>query len=192
MRLLWAFVCFGQLAHHNYFRIMEIQENIVNKVAQSGLVTLDPAAFYPEGDRAVYDIKDNLFMGLMLREKDFREFVKTHDWSQYNGKNVAVTCTADAIVPAWAYMLLANKLAPFAREVVFGNEDVLETVLFEKSIAKMDVEQYRDQRIVLKGCGDIPVPVSAYVELTKKLTPVVKSLMFGEPCSTVPIYKKKD
>jgi hypothetical protein len=171
---------------------MEIQENIVNKVAQSGLVTLDPAAFYPEGERAVYDIKDNLFMGLMLREKDFREFVKTHDWSQYNGKNVAVTCTADAIVPAWAYMLLANKLAPFAREVVFGNEDVLETVLFEKSIAKMDVEQYRDQRIVLKGCGDIPVPVSAYVELTKKLTPVVKSLMFGEPCSTVPIYKKKD
>ena len=131
-------------------------------------------------------------MGLMLREKDFREFVKTHDWSQYNGKNVAVTCTADAIVPVWAYMLLANKLAPFAREVVFGNEDVLETVLFEKSIAKMDVEQYRDQRIVLKGCGDIPVPVSAYVELTKKLTPVVKSLMFGEPCSTVPIYKKKD
>ncbi len=171
---------------------MEIQENIVNKVAQSGLVTLDPAAFYPEGERAVYDIKDNLFMGLMLREKDFREFVKTHDWSQYNGKNVAVTCTADAIVPAWAYMLLANKLAHFAREVVFGNEDVLETVLFEKSIAKMDVEQYRDQRIVLKGCGDIPVPVSAYVELTKKLTPVVKSLMFGEPCSTVPIYKKKD
>jgi hypothetical protein len=171
---------------------MEIQENIVNKVAQSGLVTLDPAAFYPEGDRAVYDIKDNLFMGLMLREKDFREFVKTHDWSQYNGKNVAVTCTADAIVPAWAYMLLANKLAPFAREVVFGNEDVLETVLFEKSIAKIDIEQYRDQRIVIKGCGDIPVPVSAYVELTKKLTPVVKSLMFGEPCSTVPIYKKKD
>jgi hypothetical protein len=171
---------------------MEIQENIVNKVAQSGLVTLDPAAFYPEGDRAVYDIKDNLFMGLMLREKDFREFVKTHDWSQYNGKNVAVTCTADAIVPAWAYMLLANKLAPFAREVVFGNEEVLETVLFEKSIAKMDIEQYRDQRIVIKGCGDIPVPVSAYVELTKKLTPVVKSLMFGEPCSTVPIYKKKD
>jgi hypothetical protein len=171
---------------------MEIQENIINKVAQSGLVTLDPAAFYPEGERVVYDIKDNLFQGLILREKDFREFVKTYDWSQYEGKNVAVTCTADAIVPAWAYMLLANRLAPYAREVVFGNEDVLETVLFVKNIANMDVEQYRDQRLVIKGCGDVQVPVSAYVELTKKLTPVVKSLMFGEPCSTVPIYKKKD
>ena len=171
---------------------MEIQENFVNKVAQSGLVTLDPAVFYPEGERVVYDIKDNLFQGLMLREKDFREFVKGHNWAQYNGKNVAVYCSADAIVPAWAYMLLANRLAPYAREVVFGDADVLETVLFVKGIAKLNVEDYRDQRIVIKGCGDVPVPVSAYVELTKKLTPVVKSLMFGEPCSTVPIYKKKD
>ena len=171
---------------------MEIQENIINKVAQSGLTTLDPAGFYPVGDRVVYDIKDNLYMGLILREKDFREFVKAHNWAQYQDKFVAVTCTADAIVPAWAYMLLANRLAPYAREVVFGGAEVLETVLFVKSIAKLDVEQYRDQRIVIKGCGDVPVPVSAYVELTKKLTPVVKSLMFGEPCSTVPIYKKKE
>jgi hypothetical protein len=171
---------------------MDIQENIINKVAQSGLVTLDPAAFYPDGDRTVYDIKDNLFQGLILREKDFREFVKMHDWSQYAGKNVAVTCTADAIVPAWAYMLLANRMAPYAREVVFGDLEVLETVLFIKNIANMDLEQYRGQRIVIKGCGDVPVPVAAYVELTKKLTPVVKSIMFGEPCSTVPIYKKKD
>jgi hypothetical protein len=171
---------------------MEIQENIINKVAQSGLVTLDPAQFYAPGERVVYDIKDNLFHGLMLREKDFREFVKTHDWAQYEGKNVAVTCSADAIVPAWAYMLLANRLAPYAREVVFGDAEVLETVLFVKEIARMDPEQYRDQRLVIKGCGDIPVPVSAYVELTKKLTPVTKSLMFGEPCSTVPIYKRKD
>ncbi|MDB5285282.1 MAG: hypothetical protein JWR05_231 [Mucilaginibacter sp.] len=171
---------------------MEIQENIINKVAQSGLVTLDPAQFYAPGERVVYDITDNLFHGLMLREKDFREFVKTHDWAQYEGKNVAVTCTADAIVPAWAYMLLANRLAPYAREVVFGDAEVLETVLFVKEISRLDVEQYRDQRLVIKGCGDIPVPVSAYVELTKKLTPVAKSLMFGEPCSTVPIYKRKD
>jgi hypothetical protein len=171
---------------------MDIQENIVNKVALSGLVTLDPAQFYPEGTRVVYDIKDNLFHGLILREKDFREFVKEHDWAQYQDKYVAVTCTADAIVPAWAYMLLANRLAPFAKEVVFGDADVLETVLFVKSIAKMDAAQYSGQRLVIKGCGDVPVPVSAYVELTKKLTPVVKSLMFGEPCSTVPIYKKKD
>jgi hypothetical protein len=171
---------------------MEIQENIINKVAQSGLVTLDPAQFYAPGERVVYDITDNLFHGLMLREKDFREFVKTHDWAQYEGKNIAVTCTADAIVPAWAYMLLANRLAPYAREVVFGDAEVLETVLFVKEISRLDVEQYRDQRLVIKGCGDIPVPVSAYVELTKKLTPVAKSLMFGEPCSTVPIYKRKD
>jgi hypothetical protein len=140
----------------------------------------------------VYDIKDNLFHGLMLREKDFREFVKTHDWAQYQDKNVAVTCTADAIVPAWAYMLLANRLAPYARQVVFGDAEVLETVLFVKEVAALDVEQYRDQRVVIKGCGDVPVPVSAYVELTQRLTPVAKSLMFGEPCSTVPIYKRKD
>jgi hypothetical protein len=171
---------------------MEIQENIVNKVAQSGLVTIDPAVFYPSGDRVVYDIKDNLYMELILREKDFREFVKTHDWTQYLDKCVALTCSADAIVPAWAYMLLANKMAPYAAEIVFGDAAVLETVLFEKSIANMDVEQYAGQRVVIKGCGDTPVPVSAYVTLTKILTPVVKSLMFGEPCSTVPIYKKKD
>ena len=171
---------------------MDIQENIINKVAQSGLVTLDPASFYPQGERVLYDIKDNLYMELILREKDFREFVKAHDWAQYAGKNIAITCTADAIVPAWAYMLIANKLAPHAAEVVFGDESVLETVLFEKAIAKADLEQYRDQRIVLKGCGDTPVPTSAYVELTKKLTPIAKSLMFGEPCSTVPIYKRKD
>ncbi|HZY39993.1 MAG TPA: DUF2480 family protein [Mucilaginibacter sp.] len=171
---------------------MEIQETIINKVAMSGLVTLDPAQFYPAGERVVYDIKGNLFQGLILREKDFREFVKAHDWLQYQDKFVAVTCTADAIVPAWAYVLLANKLAPYARDVVFGDEAVLETVLFLKNIANLETEQYRDQRVVLKGCGDVEVPVSAYVELAKKLTPVVKSLMFGEPCSTVPIYKKKE
>src|SRR5437879_2593545 len=147
---------------------MDIQENIVNKVAQSGLVTVDPAAFYPPGDRVIYDIKDNLYMELILREKDFREFVKTHDWTQYQDKNVAITCTADAIVPAWAYMLIANRLAPYAREVVFGDAAVLETVLFAKTMAAIDPEQYRDQRIVIKGCGDTEVPVSAYVELTRR------------------------
>lgn len=171
---------------------MDIQENIINKVAQSGLITLDPAAFYPKGVRLIYDIKDNLYQGLILREKDFREFVKEHDWAQYTGKNVGITCSADAIVPAWAYMLIANRMAPYANEIVFGDAGVLETVLFEKAMTGLDVEQYRDQRIVIKGCGDTEVPVSAYVELTKKLTPVVKSIMFGEPCSTVPIYKRKD
>ncbi len=171
--------------------IMEIQENIINKVAQSGLVTLDPANFYAQGERVVYDIKDNLFHGLILKEKDFREFVKEHDWSQYQDKYVAVTCTADAIVPAWAYMLLANRMAPYAKDVVFGDAEVLETVLFAKALAAFDAEQYRDQRVVIKGCGDVPVPVSAYVALTQKLTPVAKSIMYGEPCSTVPIFKRK-
>jgi hypothetical protein len=171
---------------------MDIQENIINKVAQSGLITLDPAEFYQPGERVIYDIKDNLFQGLILREKDFREFIKEHDWTQYQDKNVGIICSADAIVPAWAYMLLANRMAPYARDIVFGNEDILETVLFDKAIEKLNVEQYRDQRMVIKGCGDVPVPVSAYVALTKKLTPVVKSLMFGEPCSTVPLYKRKD
>lgn len=171
---------------------MDIQETIINKVANSGLVTLDPADFYIEGERVVYDIKDNLFQGLILREKDFREFVKGHDWQQYKDKYVAITCSADAIVPAWAFMLLANKISPYAAEVVFGDADALETVLFKKGISVMDVEKYRDQRLVIKGCGETPIPVSVYVELTQKLTPVVKSLMFGEPCSTVPIYKRKD
>jgi hypothetical protein len=171
---------------------MDIQENIVNKVAASGLITLDPADLYVKGERVIYDIKDNLFHGLILKEKDFREFVKEYNWAQYKDKIVGIICSADAIVPAWAYMLLANKMAPFAKDVVFGSGEALETILFEKAIEALEVEQYRDQRVVIKGCGDIPVPVAAYVSLAKKLTPVVKSLMFGEPCSTVPIYKKKD
>ncbi|MGI4749160.1 MAG: DUF2480 family protein [Janthinobacterium lividum] len=171
---------------------MDIQENIVNKVAQSGLVTFDPASLYSVGERILYDIKDNLFMGLMLREKDFREFIKQHDWQQYQDKFVAVTCSADAIVPTWAYMLLANKLASIAQKVVFGGLDLLETVLYEEAISQMDLEKFRDQRVVIKGCGDITVPESAYVSLTFRLTSVVKSILYGEPCSTVPVYKRKE
>ncbi|MBB5622374.1 hypothetical protein HDE69_003449 [Pedobacter cryoconitis] len=171
---------------------MDIQENIVNKVASSGLVTFNLELYYDQGERVVYDIKENLFHGLMLREKDFREFIKTHDWASYTGKNVAVICSADAIVPTWAYMLLANKLKPFANEVVFGGLDTLEAVLFSKALAKVDLSVYQDARVVVKGCADIDVPVSAYVEITSLLTPVVKSIMYGEPCSTVPIFKRKD
>ncbi len=171
---------------------MDIQENIINKVAQSGLVSFDPAELYPEGERFLYDIKDNLFHGLMLREKDFREFVKEHDWSQYAGKHVAITCSTDAIVPTWAYMLLSTKLSPYARTIFFGNLQELESVLFKQAIDRLDLERFRDQRVVIKGCGDIPVPVSAYVALTSHLNGVVKSLMYGEPCSTVPVFKRKD
>ncbi|WP_367864746.1 DUF2480 family protein [Pedobacter sp. WC2423] len=171
---------------------MDIQENIVNKVASSGLVTFNLELYYDQGERVVYDIKENLFHGLMLREKDFREFIKAHDWASYTGKNVAVICSADAIVPTWAYMLLANKLKPFANEVVFGGLDTLEAVLFSKALAKVDLSVYQDARVVVKGCADIDVPVSAYVEITSLLTPVVRSIMYGEPCSTVPIFKRKD
>ena len=171
---------------------MQIQENIVNKVAQSGLISVDLADLYPQGERVLYDIKENLFHGLMLREKDFREFVKEHNWSAYTGKHIGIICSADAIVPTWAYMLLANKLAPFVASVVFGDLETLETVLFQQELNKLDVETYRDQRIVIKGCGDIAVPTSAFVQITSKLTGVAKSIMYGEPCSTVPIYKRKD
>ncbi|RYG09297.1 MAG: DUF2480 family protein, partial [Chitinophagaceae bacterium] len=164
---------------------MEIQENFVNKVANSGLITLNLEDYYQHGERVAYDIKDNLFQGLILREKDFRAFVKEHDWSQYTDKNVAVYCSADAIVPTWAYMLLANKLAPYANEVVFGTLETLEAVLFSKALNKIDINTFAGERIVVKGCADFNVPVAAYVEITNLLTPVVKSIMYGEPCSTV-------
>jgi hypothetical protein len=171
---------------------MDIQENIINKVALSGLVSFDLADLHPKGERVIYDIKDNLFQGLMLREKDFREFVKTHDWQSYEGKNVAIICSADAIVPTWAYMLIASKLANVANYFVFGNLEILETSMYLSAIEKLDMEQYRDQRLVIKGCGDIPVPTAAYTAITAKLMNVSKGVMYGEPCSTVPIYKRKD
>lgn len=171
---------------------MDIQVNFNNKVAESSLISLDLATYYPVGDRVLFDIKDQLFQGLMLREKDFRAFVKEHDWSFYQGKHVAVHCSADAIVPTWAYMLVASKLGPYAQSIVFGNLSTLEHTLFDRALANIPLENYRDQRIVVKGCGDIPVPESAYVTLTAKLTSVAKSVFFGEPCSTVPVYKRKD
>lgn len=170
---------------------MNIQETIVNKVAQSGLLTVDLANFSPQGERVVYDIKDNLFQGLILREKDFREFVKTHDWQQYQDKYVAITCSADAIVPTWAYMLLANQLQPYAEDIVFGDLAALETILYERALEKLDMERYRDQRVVVKGCGDIEIPESAFVKFTTMLSKVAKSIMYGEPCSTVPVFKRK-
>jgi hypothetical protein len=130
-------------------------------------------------------------MGLMLKEKEFRAFVKDHDWTQYQGQLLAIGCSNDAIVPTWAYMLMANKLSGIAKLVVFGSLSVLEDVWFVKQIDALDLSQYADQKIVVKGCSHVPVPVSAYVYLTEKLTPLVQSLMFGEPCSTVPLYKRK-
>ena len=164
--------------------------DITNKVSTSGLITIDPADFYIEGERVLFDVKSLLVEEFLLREKDFREFVKNNDWSLYKGKFVAITCSNDAIVPVWAYMLLASALQPYAAEIVFGTIEDLESILFSKQLSRLPVEEYRDQRIVIKGCGDVSVPVSAYMELTRILKPIVKSIMYGEPCSTVPVYKK--
>lgn len=170
---------------------MEIQETIVNRVAASGLITIDPATYYPEGERVIYDIKNNLFQGLILREKDFRAFLKEHDFSLYEGKFVGIICSADAIVPTWAYMLLASHMEPYAKKVVFGDTDTLETVLYLEALDAVDFEQFRDKRVIVKGCADVPVPSAGYVELTNRLRKVARSIMFGEACSTVPVYKRK-
>lgn len=165
-------------------------EEIVNKVAQSGIITINLEEFYDDSPRVLFDLKPMLFQELILKEKDFREYIKTEDWSVYKNNYVALTCTADAIVPTWAYMLLTLRLQPFAKKIVFGNMETLETILFHEKISKMDMNPYRDARVVIKGCGNKPVPVSAYVALTEKLKPIAKSIMYGEPCSTVPLYKK--
>lgn len=164
---------------------------IINRVANSGLITLDLEEYYHPGERVVYDLKDNLFMGLILKEKDFRAFLKECDWSQYTEKNVAVTCTEDAIIPTWAYMLLTLHLQPYAHAVVYGTLQDLDEKLYFDAIAAIDPEVYRGARVVVKGCSKVPVPTAAYVEVTRRLAPVVQSLLFGEPCSTVPLYKRK-
>jgi hypothetical protein len=164
---------------------------IVNKVAESLLTTIDLEQFYPKEEVTVFDMKDHLFMGLIVKEKEFREALKTIDFSVYKNKNVAITCTTDAIIPMWAYMLVVTYLQPHAKEIVFGNEDFLHKTLFIKNINTINPIDYTDKRVVIKGCGDLPINEAAYVEITKLLRPVTKSIMYGEPCSTVPIYKKK-
>ena len=167
-----------------------MEEVIVNRVANSGIITLNLENYFHEGKRMQIDVKDQLFMGMILKEKDFREWIKTHDWEQYRDSNVAVFCSADAIVPTWAYMLIAARLTGVAHHFVFGSPEALELSLYQKALTAIRPEDFADQRVVIKGCGDKPVPASAYVEITRLLQPVVKSLMFGEPCSTVPVYKK--
>jgi hypothetical protein len=163
---------------------------IVNKVAQSGLITIDLEGYYVEGERILIDLKDWLFEGIILKEKDFREKIKSHDWSRYKDKFVAIFCSADAIIPVWAYMLIASELQPLSRKIVFGDLNQLDEQIFSESISKIDIGSFRDQRIVIKGCSNIHVPASAYVQLTAMLRPVVKSVMYGEPCSTVPVFKR--
>lgn len=169
---------------------MKADEPIVNRVANSSLITFDLEKYYHTGERILLDLKDFLYQEMILKEKDFRSQVNEIDWAQYQGKNVAITCTVDAIIPTWAYMLITTRLSPYAHMIVFGDLSALEGALSQEVLGALDLEEFRDKKVVIKGCGKYPVPESAYVEITRLLTPVVSSIMYGEPCSTVPLYKK--
>ena len=166
-------------------------DEIVNKVAGSGIVSIDLEEFYIPGERLIFDIKPHLFQEVILKEKDFRDFIKNHDWAIYKDKFVGIICSADAIVPTWAYMLISLALEPFAKRVFFANLTEMESILYSEKLSAIDPKQYKDARIVIKGCGEKPVPTNAYVQLSVLLKPFAKSIMYGEPCSTVPLYKAK-
>ncbi len=160
---------------------------IINRVAQSPLITFDIESHYPQGIRSILDIKDQLFQGLMLREKDFRAFVKEHNWQQYQARYVAIQCGADAIVPVWAYMLVATRLQGIAQDFVFGSLLELDNYLLNKALDVIDFSEFAGKPVVIKGCSQVKIPVSVYVELTKRLKPFAKKISYGEPCSTVPL-----
>lgn len=167
-------------------------EPIRNKVAESGILTLDLAPYtVADADVMAFDLKPFLFREMILREKDYREALKTLDFSTYSGKHIALQCSVDAIIPVWAYMLATTYLQPIALSVSFGTVQEVKNLILMRNLALINAEDYRDQRVVLKGCGDTPIPEAAYTTASAMLTPLVKSLMYGEPCSTVPIYKKK-
>lgn len=167
-------------------------EEIINRVANSKLKTFDLEEIYPEGKRVLFDIKDWLYQELILKEKDFREAVKNHNWSEYKNSFVAVTCSVDAIVPSWAFMLVASELMPFANKVVIGNLELLETVIYQELIGFLDLKDFANKPVIIKGCAEKPIPASAFAFLIEKLQPIAKSIMFGEACSTVPLYKSKN
>ena len=166
-------------------------EEIINKVAQSKLVTFDLEDYYPKGERKVLDLKGWLYEGIILREKEFRTFLAEYDWEQYTDAFVALTCSTDAIVPGWAYMLVTTKLQPYAKKIIQGDLQDLETSLYQTVIAGLDVSMYSDMPVIIKGCSHKPVPPNAYLLLTVKLMPVAKSIMYGEACSSVPLFKRK-
>lgn len=164
-------------------------KEIKNRVTSSKLITIDLEDYYPQGKRVVFDIKDWLFEGIILKEKEFRESVKNHDWNQYQGNFVALTCSTDAIIPSWAYMLITASLTPFAKKIIVGNPSELETSIYQDIITNLSVEQYLGKPIIIKGCSNKPIPETAYLQLITKLIPVAKSVMYGEACSTVPLFK---
>ncbi|MCF6352276.1 MAG: DUF2480 family protein [Cyclobacteriaceae bacterium] len=167
-----------------------MSNQIINRVAGSAIISLDLEDFYPKGERVVFDIKGNLYEETILREKEFRLFIKEHNWSNYKNKNIAITCSVDAIVPTWAFMLIASKLSSVANHITFGTLAELEKELFTMALNQLNVADYQEAKVVVKGCSGNAIPTSAYVDLVRILQPVVSSLMFGEPCSTVPVYKK--
>jgi hypothetical protein len=168
-----------------------MSDEIVNRVAKSMLKTIDLEAFYPQGRRVVIDIKSWLFQELILKETDFREHLKNHDWSQYKDQYIALTCSVEVIIPSWAYMLITTYGSPYAKKVVVGDLKALETSIFQDIINSIDIEEFKAKRVIIKGCSNKPIPETAYIQLIQKLLPVAKSIMFGEACSTVPLYKKK-
>jgi Protein of unknown function (DUF2480) len=164
-------------------------EEIINKVSQSALLTLDLEQFYPKEKISIFDLKPFLFMELILKEKDFRAALLTTDWTIYKDVIVGIYCSADAVIPVWAYMLVTSYLQPYAKEVIMGDETMVLRQVITDRIQAINPEDYKDKRIVIKGCGDKPIGDFAFLEITKLLRPVVKSIMYGEPCSTVPVFK---
>ena len=164
---------------------------IVNRVAQSKLITFDLEELYPTGQRLVLDIKDWLFEGLILREKEFRTKASEHDWEQYQDHYVALTCSSEAIIPGWAYMFLTSRLGPFAKKVVVGDLETLETAIYQDILRDLDVSTFKDKPVIIKGCSHKPVPQNAYIFAVEKIQEVAKSVMYGEACSSVPIFKRR-
>lgn len=167
-----------------------MEKKIINRVANSKLVTIDLEDYYPEGKRVLFDLKDWLFKGLVLRETDFREKVKIFDWSQYQNSFLALTCSTEAIIPVWAFMLISIQLHPYAKKTVIGDLISLETSLFQDIINQLDTSQFDGKPVIIKGCSNKPVPRNAYTMLIAKLKPIAKSIMYGEACSSVPLYKR--
>ena len=168
-----------------------MQDEIINRVANSKLVTINLEDYYPQGKRVSFDIKEWLFEGFVLREKDFRDQVKQCNWSQFQDNYVALTCSSDAIIPAWAFILLSIHLEPFAKKTVIGNLELLETSIYQDVLNTLDISEFTNKPIIIKGCAKKPVPQNAYIMLANKLKPIAHSIMYGEACSSVPLYKKK-
>lgn len=164
---------------------------IINRVSQSKLVTFNLEDYYPRGNRVALDIKGWLFEGLILREKDFRAQLDECDWSQYKDCYVALGCSTDAIIPGWAYMLIATKLQPYARKIIIGDLEMLESSLYQSVLENLDVSEFSGKPVIIKGCSNKPVPANAYLWATTKIQSVAKSVMYGEACSSVPLFKSK-